>query len=247
MNDDDLLRYSRQIMLSELDIEGQQKLRDAHALIIGLGGLGSPVSMYLTAAGLGQLTLVDDDQVDMTNLQRQIVHDSSTVGQDKVASAKAHLARLNNDVVVHTINRRLSNDELDQKIAEVDIVIDCCDNFDTRFAVNRSCHAHQTPLVSGAAIRWEGQISVFHSQPDQACYHCLYGEGVEAPMRCSENGVISPLVGIIGSIQALEAIKVIAGCGESLQGQLQVFDGLYHQWRSLKLVKDPKCPVCGNP
>jgi len=148
MNDDDLLRYSRQIMLSELDIEGQQKLRDAHALIIGLGGLGSPVSMYLTAAGFGQLTLVDDDQVDMTNLQRQIVHDTSTVGQDKVASAKAHLARLNSDVVVHAINRRLSDDELNKKIAEVDIVIDCCDNFDTRFAVNLSCYQHQTPLVS---------------------------------------------------------------------------------------------------
>jgi len=246
MDDDALLRYSRQILLPEIGIEGQQQLLDAHALIIGLGGLGSPVAMYLAAAGVGRLSLVDDDLVDLSNLQRQIVHGSSSIGRPKVDSAARQLADLNPQCSIDTFAKRLGEDELRRLIDQVDLVLDCSDNFPTRFLLNRLCHAGRTPLVSGAAIRWEGQLSVFVYGEGEACYHCLYGHGEDEAERCSENGVVAPLVGVIGSLQALEAIKVISGAGEALASRLLIFDGLRQQWRTLKLARDPGCPVCGT-
>ena len=246
MEDESLLRYSRQILLPEIGIEGQQRLRESRALVIGLGGLGSPVAMYLAAAGLGGLVLVDDDTVDLSNLQRQIVHGSSDIGSPKVESARRRLAELNPECQVSTHAARLDDSALYAAIAEVDIVVDCCDNFDTRFAVNRLCHATGTALVSGAAIRWEGQVSVFLYAAGEPCYHCLYGGGEDEPERCSENGVISPLVGVIGSLQALEAIKVLCAAGEPLSSRLLIFDGLHAQWRTIKLRADPSCPVCST-
>lgn len=247
MDDNALLRYSRQILLPEIDANGQQKLLDARALIIGLGGLGSPVAMYLAAAGIGTLELVDDDDVDLSNLQRQIAHDTASIGLPKVESAAQRLKGINPHCQTLTHKRRLDDDELSQAIAAADLVVDCCDNFPTRFLLNRLCHQHQTPLVSGAAIRWEGQISVFHYQNNKGCYRCLYSEEGDDAERCSENGVIAPLVGIIGSLQALEAIKVISGAGETLQDRLLILDSLHQQWRTLKLRPDPACPVCGQP
>jgi len=246
MDDQSLLRYSRQILLPEIGIEGQQRLLDAHALIIGLGGLGSPVAMYLAAAGFGQLSLVDDDQVDLSNLQRQIVHNTPDIGTTKVDSARRHLQQLNPECRVHTHPRRLDEARMRAAIAEADIVLDCCDNFDTRFQVNRLCHASGTPLVSGAAIRWDGQVAVFLYGAGDPCYHCLYGGGEDEAQRCSENGVIAPLVGVIGSLQALEAMKVVCGVGEPLSSRLLIFDAQRAQWRQLKLRADPGCPVCGS-
>ena len=246
MDDPSLLRYSRQILLPEIGIEGQQGLLDAHALIIGLGGLGSPVAMYLAAAGVGRLTLVDDDLVDLSNLQRQIAHASSSIGRPKVDSAARLLADLNPQCEVEAIASRLDEAALREAIAQADLVLDCSDNFDTRFQINRLCHASKTPLVSGAAIRWDGQVSVFTYQPGEACYQCLYGHGEDEAERCSENGVVAPLVGVIGSLQALEAIKLLSGAGEPLRNRLLVFDGLRQQWRTLSLAPDPGCPVCGG-
>lgn len=245
MDDQQLLRYSRHILLPEIGIEGQQRLRDASALIIGLGGLGSPVAMYLAAAGVGQLILVDDDQVELSNLQRQIAHTQNTLGQNKVDSAQQSLATLNPDCAVTTIPQRLNQAEMAEQIAQVDLVLDCSDNFDTRFLINRLCHAHQTPLVSGAAIRWDGQLAVFAYQAGDACYHCLYGHGEDEAERCSENGVAAPLVGVIGSLQALEALKLLSGAAPIQSSPLHIFDGLQQQWRTLKLRRDPHCPVCG--
>jgi len=247
MNDDELLRYSRQILLPEIGIEGQQRLRDAHALIIGLGGLGSPVALYLAAAGVGRLTLVDDDRVDLSNLQRQIVHDTGSIGQTKVASAAARLARINPDCQVTTLPQRLDEAALERQIAAADLVLDCSDNFATRFAVNRVAHSRRTPLVSGAAIRWEGQVAVFTWSEDEACYRCLYGEAGGEDQRCSENGVAAPLVGVIGSLQAIEAMKLLAGVGDPPRNRLLLIDTLHNQWRELRLRPDPACPVCGSP
>ena len=246
MDDASLLRYSRQILLPEIGIEGQQRLAEASALVIGLGGLGSPVAMYLAAAGVGGLALVDDDQVDLSNLQRQVVHTTADIGRPKVESARDRLRQLNPECRVHAHAARLDESALRQAVAEADIVIDCCDNFETRFLVNRLCHASATPLVSGAAIRWEGQVAVFLYAQGDPCYHCLYGGGEDQAERCSENGVISPLVGVIGSLQALEALKVLCGAGETLNSRLMIFDGLHAQWRSVKLRADPACPVCGQ-
>jgi len=246
MDDASLLRYSRQILLPEIGIEGQQRLAEASALVIGLGGLGSPVAMYLAAAGVGGLALVDDDQVDLSNLQRQVVHTTADIGRPKVESARDRLQQLNPECRVHVHAARLDESALRQAIGEADIVIDCCDNFETRFLVNRLCHASATPLVSGAAIRWEGQVAVFLYAQGDPCYHCLYGGGEDQAERCSENGVISPLVGVIGSLQALEALKVLCGAGETLNSRLMIFDGLHAQWRSVKLRADPACPVCGQ-
>lgn len=246
MNDDALLRYSRQIMLPELGFEGQQRLCESHALIVGLGGLGSPVALYLGAAGVGRLTLVDDDRVDLSNLQRQVIHDSNNIGMPKVESAAQHLQRINPDCQVETLPRRLDEQEMNEQIDRADLVLDCSDNFATRFLINRLCHASRTPLVSGAAIRWEGQLAVFRYGEGDACYHCLYGEDGQEDMRCSENGVIAPLVGVIGSLQALEALKILGNAGEPLRNQLLVVDTLHPQWRTLKLSPDPKCPVCGK-
>lgn len=245
MDDTALLRYSRQIMLPELGVEGQQRLLDSRALIIGMGGLGSPVALYLASAGVGNLVLADDDQVDLSNLQRQVLHATQDIGRDKVESAARTLAQINPECRIETFARRLDEDELATQVAQADIVLDCSDNFATRFQLNRLCHAVQTPLVSGAAIRWEGQLAVFGYTGEEACYHCLYPEDGSEDMSCSENGVVAPLVGVIGSLQALEAIKLLTGSGTTLRNQLMVFDGLRSQWRTLKLRKDPHCPVCG--
>lgn len=246
MDDADLLRYSRQILLPQIGIEGQQRLAAAHALIIGVGGLGSPAAMYLAAAGVGTLTLVDDDEVDLSNLQRQIAHTSASIGQAKTASAARTLSALNPRTAVRTHDTRLTGAELDTAVAGADIVLDCSDNFATRFAINAASLSSQVPLVSGAAVRWDGQVSVFSGRPGGPCYHCLYPEDGGEDTRCSENGVIAPLVGIIGATQALEAIKWLTGVGTSLAGRLLVLDALTMQWRELRLHADPQCPACSR-
>jgi adenylyltransferase/sulfurtransferase len=247
MDDNQLLRYSRQILLPRIGTEGQQALLDARVLIVGAGGLGSPAALYLAAAGVGQLVIADDDKVDLSNLQRQILHRHSDIGKPKVDSAKDTLSALNPDVEITALHTRLQGELLKTETARADLVVDASDNFDTRFAVNRACVETATPLVSGAAVRMEGQVSVFlPNDPDSPCYHCLYREGEDPEQTCADNGVLSPIVGIIGSIQALEAIKVLLKLGDTLCGRLLVFDGLYNEWRSMKLRRDPACPVCGN-
>jgi adenylyltransferase/sulfurtransferase len=246
MTDQQLLRYSRQILLPAIGIEGQEKLLASRVLIIGLGGLGSPAAMYLAAAGVGELTLVDFDRVDLSNLQRQIIHNSNSLGRTKVDSAKETIGLLNPDCRVITIDQALQEEALDAEVAKADLVIDGSDNFATRFAVNDACVANATPLVSGAAIRTEGQISVFSGQPGDPCYRCLYGRGGELDETCSQNGVLAPLVGIIGSMQAMEAIKVLTGAGTPLVGRLMLLDGLHMEWRTIKLNADPECPVCND-
>ncbi len=246
MDDQDLLRYSRQIMLPELGFEGQQRVCDGRALIIGLGGLGSPVALYLAAAGVGRLSLVDDDRVDLSNLQRQVIHDSESIGQAKVESAARRLHHLNPRCQVETLPRRLPDKEMAAQIRQADVVIDCSDNFATRFLLNRLCHAAGTPLVSGAAIRWEGQLAVFRYRDDEACYHCLYPENGEEETGCGETGVAAPLVGVIGSLQAQEALKLLSGVGTPLVNRLLLIDTLNAEWRTLKLRRDPHCPVCGG-
>lgn len=247
MNDEQLLRYSRQIMLPNFDLEGQQKLLDAHVLIMGLGGLGSPVAMYLAAAGIGKLTLVDFDIVELSNLQRQIIHRTDSLKLSKVESAAATIEQLNPMVKTACINQQLSEQELQDLLPDVSLVVDATDNFSTRFMINRACYNSRTPLVSGAAIRMEGQVSVFDFNNDESpCYRCLYDEEGEENTSCSENGVMAPMVGIIGSIQAMEAIKLIANYGETLTGKLLITDAMYQEWRSMKFKKVPGCPVCGN-
>lgn len=246
MNDNQLLRYSRQIMLPHVDVGGQEKLLGTRALIVGAGGLGSAASMYLAAAGVGHLVIADHDVVELSNLQRQLLHRDNDIGQQKAVSASSTLAAVNPDVQVTAITHRLQGNELDTEVAQADIVLDCSDNFDTRFAVNSACVKHQTPLISGAAIRLEGQVASFDSRDENSpCYNCLYKEGEDEDQTCSENGVLSPIVGVIGSLQALEALKTILSLGENLCGRLVVFDGLTHEWRSLKLKRDPACPTCG--
>lgn len=247
MKDELLLRYSRQILLPQIGIEGQQKLLDAHVLIIGLGGLGSPVAYYLAAAGVGELTLVDHDKVDLTNLQRQIIHHSDRIGTNKAFSAKHTLQDLNPEPTIHCIDHRLHGDALASAIEQADIVVDATDNFTSRFEINRMCHRHHTPLVSGAAIRLEGQLSVYdYRDKNSPCYRCLYQDIGEEQETCSETGILGPVVGTIGSLQALEVIKLITGVGESLTGYLLIFDAFNQDWRKMKLRKDPACPVCGD-
>ncbi|MCF6355026.1 MAG: molybdopterin-synthase adenylyltransferase MoeB [Candidatus Polarisedimenticolaceae bacterium] len=246
MEDQQLLRYSRQIMLPEIGFEGQQKLLQSRVLIIGLGGLGSPAAMYLAAAGVGELVLVDFDQVDLSNLQRQIIHTTEHIGLPKVESARNTLAGINPECQIHCINRQLEGEALAEQVAKADLIIDASDNFATRFALNKASVAAQTPLISGAAIRMEGQVSVFTGTPGDPCYRCLYSDGIEVEQTCSENGVLAPVVGIIGSIQAVEAIKVLTGAGTPLKGKLLILDALHMQWRSLKLSADPDCPVCSG-
>ena len=242
-----LLRYSRQILLPQFGIEGQQQLLDAHVLIIGLGGLGSPVAMYLAAAGVGQLTLADHDVVDLSNLQRQIIHRTHNIGQPKVESAKENLLQINPEIKINCVQQQLAATEMDTLVEQVDVVVDATDNFPTRFAINEICFKNKKPLVSGAAIRMEGQVSIFDMRDsDSPCYHCLYDEEGTMAETCSENGVMSPMVGIIGSIQALETIKLISNIGETLTGKLLITDGLQQEWRSMKLRKDPDCPVCSK-
>ena len=247
MNDNQLLRYSRHILLDPIGIAGQEKLLAAHALIIGAGGLGSPVALYLAAAGVGRITLADDDVVELTNLQRQIAYDMASLGVNKAQSAARRMRQMNSDIQVNAVNLRLAGDALDAAVARADVVLDCCDNFPTRHAVNRACVRHRKPLVSGAAVRFDGQIAVFDLRDDAApCYACLFPEHAQdAEMRCSEFGVFSPLVGVVGSIQAMEALKLLIGAGDSLSGRLLLHDALSAEWRTLRLKKDPGCEVCG--
>ena len=247
MDDNQLLRYSRQILLPRIGTEGQQTLLDSRVLVIGAGGLGSPAALYLAAAGVGHLVIADDDCVDLSNLQRQILHRHTDIGKPKVESAKHTLDALNPDVEVTTLHTRLQGEALNAEVGKVDLVVDASDNFDTRFEVNRACVETATPLVSGAAVRMEGQVSVFlPKDPDSPCYRCLYREGDDPEQTCADNGVLSPIVGIVGSLQALEAIKVLLKLGDTLCGRLLVFDGLHNEWRSMKLRRDPACPVCGD-
>lgn len=248
MDDGHLLRYARHILLDELGIEGQERLLASRVLILGAGGLGSPAAYYLAGAGVGQLVLADDDEVELSNLQRQILHTTARVGWPKAESGKLALAELNPGVEVHARVQRLLDVELDEAVANVDIVLDCCDNFATRHAVNRACVKHRKPLVSGAAIRFAGQISVFDMRSDDApCYHCLFPEANEAEeLSCATTGVLGPLVGIIGSMQAAEAIKILTGMGEPLVGRLLCLDALTMQWNNVRFRRDPHCPVCSH-
>ncbi len=247
MNDNQLLRYSRQIMLPQIDIEGQEKLLNAQILIIGSGGLGAPASLYLAAAGIGTLTLYDDDAVDLSNLQRQITHYTSDIGTDKVISTQQTLNKINPDTQVIAVKQRLLGKQLEKEVRCADVVLDCSDNFSTRFAINRACVKHKTPLVSGAAIRFEGQISIFAADENAPCYNCLYAENGEDMQNCATNGVLSPITGIIGSMQALEAMKLILEIGENLAGRLLLLDGLNMEWQSMKLKKNKTCPTCSKP
>jgi len=247
MNDEQLLRYSRQILMPDIGTDGQQKLRDAHVAVIGAGGLGSPVAMYLASAGIGQLTIVDDDDVELSNLQRQLLHTDSDIGRTKVDSAAETLHAINPEVRVDTLASRLDDPQLRQLATDADVVVDASDNFATRFAVNAACVTTGTPLVSGAAIRMEGQLSVFiPGRDDSPCYRCLYREGDEPDQTCTDNGVLAPVVGVIGSLQALEALKLLLDIGKPLCGRVLIFDGLYNEWRSIKLSRDPDCPVCSG-
>ena len=248
MDDKQLLRYSRHILLPQVSIEGQQRLLEARVFLIGLGGLGSPVAMYLAASGVGHLVLVDHDRVELSNLQRQIVHTTNAIGIDKVASAKQALQALNPDVQVTTFNKVLEADELTEQVRLADVVVDASDNFATRFGLNRICVDQKKPLVSGAAIRMEGQVTTFRAdQPSSPCYRCLYKDMDELAETCSETGVLAPVVGIIGSIQAAETLKVLTGVGQTLIGRLLILDAQTMEWRELRLRKDPDCPVCGGP
>ena len=248
MQDDQLLRYSRHILLNEIGVEGQEKLRAAHVLVIGAGGLGSPIALYLAAAGIGHLTLCDNDSVDLTNLQRQIAHQSSALGQNKAESAARTAHAINPTVQITPLPQRADDDLLAHLVGKVDLVIDASDNFATRHAINRACVKHRKPLVSGAAVRFDGQVSVFDlRQATAPCYHCLFPEAGEAEeMRCAENGVFAPLVGIIGCTQAAEALKLIIGCGTSLNGRLLLLNSLDMTWRSVRLQRDPACAVCAS-
>lgn len=246
MNDDQLLRYARHILLDEFGIEGQERLAAARVLIVGAGGLGSPAALYLAAAGVGELVLADDDEVDLSNLQRQILHGQDRVGMAKAESGRLTLAALNPEVRVRPLVQRLDDAALQELVAGVDLVLDCCDNFATRHAVNRACVALRKPLVSGAAIRFAGQISVFDLRRDDApCYHCLFPEAADVEeLRCATTGVLGPLVGVVGATQAIEAIKLLAGMGDLLVGRLLCLDALTMQWQTLRYGRDPQCPVC---
>ncbi|MDO9106587.1 MAG: molybdopterin-synthase adenylyltransferase MoeB [Methylovulum sp.] len=247
MNDNQLLRYSRQIMLPTCDIDGQQKLLDAKVLIVGVGGLGSPASIYLAAAGVGNITIYDDDIVDLSNLQRQIAHHTPDIGMDKVISSRQTLNKLNPEINVIAVKQRLTGEQLEKEVINADVVLDCCDNFATRFAINKACVNHKTPLVSGAAIRFEGQVSVYTpGKNNSPCYNCLYHSNGEEAQNCANNGVIAPITGIVGSIQALEAIKLIIGKGNTLTGRLLLIDGLTMEFNTMKLKKNPACPSCAS-
>ena len=249
MTDQQLLRYSRHILLDEIGIEGQQRLLAAHALVIGAGGLGSPVAMYLAASGVGHITLVDDDIVDLTNLQRQVMHTSGRVGQPKVESGREALMQINPGIVVTALRERAAGERLAQLVAAASVVLDCSDNFATRHAVNRACVAAHVPLVSGAAIRFDGQISVFDAREARfPCYACLFpDDGHFEDAACSSMGVFAPLVGVIGAMQAAEALKLLIGITPSLAGRLLLLDGRAMEWTSIGIARNPACPVCAHP
>ena len=248
MDDSQLLRYSRHLLLDQIGIDGQDRLTRARALVVGAGGLGSPVSLYLAAAGVGHLVLADHDEVDLTNLQRQIAHDMASVGENKARSAARRMTAMNPDIEITALPVRLEGDALATQVAAADLVLDCSDNFATRHAVNRACVAHRKPLVSGAAVRFDGQISVFDLRDEDApCYACLFPENArDAEMRCAEFGVFAPLVGVVGAVQAAEALKLLIGMGQSLSGRLLLYDALAADWRAIRLKKDPDCPVCAR-
>jgi adenylyltransferase/sulfurtransferase len=244
MNDEQLLRYSRQILLPQFGVEGQERLRAATVLIVGAGGLGSPVALYLAAAGVGRLIVADADTVDLTNLQRQILHATDRIGMAKVESARRTVQALNPEVEIVPIPHRLEHDLLREQVAASDAVVDGSDNFATRFAVNAACVAAGRPLIAGAAIRWEGQVSVYTGRPGGPCYRCLYGAGGEVEDTCSQNGILAPVAGIVGTIQATETLKVLSGVGTTLAGRLLIIDALEMRFRILTLTRDPACPVC---
>jgi molybdopterin-synthase adenylyltransferase len=248
MTDDQLLRYSRHILLSDIGIEGQEKLLASHALVIGAGGLGSPVALYLGTAGVGQITIVDNDVVDLTNLQRQIAHNMARAGMNKALSAHESIAAINPGVQVNCITRRADAALLDELVAQADVVLDCCDNFATRHAINAACVKHKKPLVSGAAIQWDGQISVFDPRSDASpCYACLFPPSTDfEETRCAVMGVFAPLVGIIGSMQAAEALKLLAGAGETLAGRLLMLDGRGMAWNEVRFPRSASCEVCSH-
>lgn len=250
MNDQQLLRYSRHILLPQIDVAGQECLLAARALVIGAGGLGSPAALYLASAGVGTLVLADGDIVDATNLQRQILHRESSLGQPKAESGRLRLAEINPECRILPLVERLTDARLEEEIAVADVILDCSDNFATRHAINRACVKYRKPLVSGAAIRFDGQVSVFDARggknTDSPCYHCLFPEGQDVEeVRCAVMGVFAPLTGIIGSVQAAEALKLLIGCGTSLAGRLLLLDGLAMEWRTIAIPRDPGCPVCG--
>ena len=248
MKDNQLLRYSRHILLPQIAYEGQEQLMLSHALIVGAGGLGSPAALYMAAGGVGTLTFCDFDVVDLTNLQRQIIHTTNSVGINKAVSAKQTLQAINPEVVVNTVQEKSTEAAMSALIKAADVVLDCSDNFATRYALNRLCLHHQKPLVSGAAIGFEGQVTVYDFRhPKSPCYHCLFpDDGSETEMRCSENGVFSPLVGIIGTTQAAEAMKLLMKIGRSLEGRLMLLDALAMEWRTIKLSKDHAYKVCAG-
>jgi len=247
MDDHQRLRYSRHLLLNEFGEEAQERLLAAHALVVGAGGLGSAALLYLASSGFGRITICDGDRVDLTNLQRQVIHRVDSVGQPKAASAAATLAGINPEIRVEALDERAGPDRLMALARSADVVLDCSDNFATRHALNRACVAARKPLVSGAGIRFDGQVAVFDLRRDEApCYHCLFGEDADAgEERCATMGVFAPLVGIIGTLQAAEAIKLVAGVGETLAGRLLMFDALASRWHEVRLARDPECAVCG--
>jgi adenylyltransferase/sulfurtransferase len=247
MDDDLLLRYSRQILLPEIDIEGQEKIINARVLVVGVGGLGSPIAMYLAAAGVGTLHLIDHDTVELSNLQRQIIHATDDIGRAKVESARSRLSALNPNVSVEITDRQFEDEDFDEYLPRTDVVVDATDNFQSRFQINRQCVKHSTSLVSGAAIRFEGQVSVFHpGQKESPCYRCLYTNESAVAETCSQTGVIAPLLGMIGSVQAMETLKVITGTGTDLNGRLLLLDALSMEWQTMRFKRNPRCPECAD-
>jgi molybdopterin/thiamine biosynthesis adenylyltransferase len=248
VNDDQLLRYSRHILLDDVGIEGQQRLVDSHVLVVGAGGLGAPVALYLAASGVGHITIADHDTVDLTNLQRQIAHTTARVGQPKVESAAQAMLALNPEVRVTALASKLDIAQLNTLVPTVQVVVDCCDNFETRQAVNAACVKHKVPLISGAAIRMDGQLAVYDARDDQSpCYACLFPPSdTPEEVRCATMGVLAPLVGVIGTMQAMEAVKLITGIGSRLVGRLQMLDGRGMTWHEMRLQRNAACPVCGG-
>lgn len=246
LSDTQLLRYSRQILLPQIDTQGQERLLNSHALIIGMGGLGSPVAIYLASAGVGQLTIVDFDTVDLSNLQRQIIHSTKDIGRPKVDSAREHLLSINPDCRIESVNERPDYQQLSELVSACDIVLECSDNFDSRFLLNRVCQEQDRPLVSAAVIRMEGQVSTFIPGPEEPCYACLYREQGEDENRCSETGVLAPVAGMLGCMQATEALKQLSGLPVR-SGRLMIIDAERMQFREIRLKKDPGCPICSQP